>query len=96
MFDNTDLLFSSNKHGTNLSGNEANASSVGANTVNGPFGSDTVSTKSAAPNAATKVLKVPALVAVVGISTNDVSLDDEPPPHVSRKAATSTSDGTNT
>jgi len=69
MFDNTDLLFSSNKHGTNLSGNEANASSVGANTVNGPFGSDTVSTKSAAPNAATKVLKVPALVAVVGIST---------------------------
>jgi len=69
MLDKTSLFSSSNKHATKPSGNALNASSVGANTVYGPFGSLKISTNSAAPNAATNVLKIPAAAAVVGMST---------------------------
>jgi len=98
MLDKTSLFSSSNKHATKPSGNALNASSVGANTVYGPFGSLKVSTNSAAPNAATNVVKVPASTAVSGIS-NKSSRSSSPPsplPQVSRNSATSIDGGTKT
>ena len=67
--DNAPLLSGNNKHSNKPSGRAANASSVGASTVNGPFGSARGLTKSAAVNPATNVSKEPAAIAVDGIST---------------------------
>eukprot|EP00751_Fragilariopsis_kerguelensis_P040456 CAMPEP_0171000566 /NCGR_PEP_ID=MMETSP0736-20130129/14871_1 /TAXON_ID=186038 /ORGANISM="Fragilariopsis kerguelensis, Strain L26-C5" /LENGTH=70 /DNA_ID=CAMNT_0011428151 /DNA_START=81 /DNA_END=290 /DNA_ORIENTATION=+ len=70
MSDKTGKFFSSNRQDTNPVGKALKASSLGAKTVKGPFGSDIAPTKPVALNAATNVEKIPALMAVVGISTN--------------------------
>ena len=74
---------SSSNPSTVPSGRALNASSVGANTVNGP-GPDNVSTKSAAPRAATRVVNRPSSTAMsttlgtAMLISDDVSdMDDE-------------------
>ncbi len=61
--DNFSLFSGLTKSATVPGGNLANAVSVGANTVNGPLPLNVV-TRSAAVNAATRVLKLPSLIAV--------------------------------
>ena len=94
------LLSGCNKQVTRPLGSAAKASSFGANTVNGPFGSARAVTRSAAWSAAPKVSNTPALMAVVGMSTGSsvvvlVSVGVDAP-QLAKKASISTLEGTKT